>query len=189
MPEEHRHASRPPSRRPGMPVPGHSPVLPRLLRLRRQAAWKQSPPALACPAAQDGSQDDASGTGAQDGSKDETSGAPTGSPRLLLKQPLGSPAKTAQLGPPLRLIPAAEPLPLPPDLPRLRRKTPRRWIPPLLRLPLFHALLSVLILACLPHHPLSIPTALGLAFAVTFYVQVLAYRAGFSLDRRPVGDK
>ena len=186
MPEEHRHASHPPSRRPGMPVPGHSPVLPRLLRLRRQAAWKQSPPALACPAALT---QQSAGTAAQDGSQDEASGTPAGSPRLLLKQPLGSPAKAAQLGPPLRLIPAAEPLPLPPDLPHLRRKTPRRWIPPLLRLPLFHALLSVLILACLPHHPLSIPTALGLAFAVTFYVQVLAYRAGFSLDWRPVGDK
>lgn len=186
MPVKRHQAKRPPSRRPGMPIPGHAPVLPRLLQLRRRAAWQRSSSALARSAA--GAQP-AAGAGTQDEVPDEASGAQAGAPRLLLKQPLGSPAKAAQLGPPLRLIPVAEPLPLPPDLPHLRRKKRRHWIPPLLRLPLFHALLCVVFLACLPHHPLSIPTALGLACVVILYIQVLAYRAGFTLDHRPMGDQ
>jgi hypothetical protein len=52
----------------------------------------------------------------------------------------------------------------------------------MLRLPLFHALLSFICLALLPPRPLSIPVALGLAFAIVLYIQILAYRAGYRLD-------
>jgi hypothetical protein len=51
--------------------------------------------------------------------------------------------------------------------------------PAALRLPLFYALLSFTFLALLPPRPLSIPTALGLAAAVVFYIQFFARWIGY----------
>ena len=65
---------------------------------------------------------------------------------------------------------------------RLIRRLPplppkdRRGLPASLRLPLFHALLSFIFLSLLPQHPLSIPTALGLAFVIIVYLQFWAYK-------------
>jgi hypothetical protein len=73
--------------------------------------------------------------------------------------------------PRLHLRPRPPPAPGPADY--------RRRMPLPLRLPLFHAMLSVVFLALLPSHPLSIPTALGLAFALSFYVQFLANWLGY----------
>lgn len=57
-----------------------------------------------------------------------------------------------------------------------------RVTPNLVRLPIFHALLSFGLLAGLPHdEPLSIPTALGAAAAAIVYIQLLAYRGGWRL--------
>jgi hypothetical protein len=82
-------------------------------------------------------------------------------------------------------LPLKQPAPLkrPPLVPSYRlRKHP----PPVgaalrtpLRLPLLHALLSFIFIALLPQHPLSIPTALGAAFLVVFYLQFFAFRAGY----------
>jgi hypothetical protein len=89
---------------------------------------------------------------------------------LELERPL-RPTRPSQI-PRLRLLKRP---PLPPPSDDLRR------LPIPLRLPLFHALLSFIFLSLLPQRPLSIPTALGLAFACIFYIQFLALRAGFRL--------
>jgi hypothetical protein len=58
-----------------------------------------------------------------------------------------------------------------------------RWeIPPLLRLPIFHGLLTFFCLAFLPPRPLSIPIALGLSSVIVFYILVLANCQGFHLQ-------
>jgi hypothetical protein len=90
-------------------------------------------------------------------------------PRLRLKLPFRP--KRPTLVPRIRLIP---PLLHPPLRPGKNRSLP---IP--LRLPLLHALLSFVFLALLPQHPLSIPTALGLAFAVAFYIHFAANQMGY----------
>lgn len=102
----------------------------------------------------------------------------------------------SRIPPPVRRVEHPSQVELPPWPPgfvppiqpvNLRRRTkeppPRRpAIPAMLRLPLFHALLSFICLALLPPRPLSIPVALGLAFAIVLYIQILAYRAGYRLD-------
>jgi hypothetical protein len=88
---------------------------------------------------------------------------------LTLKRPLGA-LRIRQQVPRLRLV--YRPL-LPQPL------SDRRALPVALRLPALHALLSFVFLALLPQHPLSIPTALGLAFGVVVYIQVLAYGEGY----------
>ena len=85
---------------------------------------------------------------------------------LKLKQPLplpgpGAPGRPAPI-PRIRLVYR----PAPP---------PEASLTPV-RLALLHALFSFAALAGLPRHPLSIPTALGLAAAVVFYIQFLALR-------------
>jgi len=50
-----------------------------------------------------------------------------------------------------------------------------------LRLPILQAMLTFLILAQLPRHPLSIPLALGLSAVVLVYVQIIAYAMGYRL--------
>jgi hypothetical protein len=50
------------------------------------------------------------------------------------------------------------------------------------RLPLFHALVSFGCLSLLPASPLAIPTAFGLATALVFYIQILAYHTGYHLE-------
>lgn len=58
-----------------------------------------------------------------------------------------------------------------------------RWaLPPLLRLPIFHGLLTFFCLAFLPQHPLSIPIALGLSSVIVFYIHVLANCLGYRLQ-------
>lgn len=91
--------------------------------------------------------------------------------------------------PPYRL-PLKEPVPneLVSPVPRyrLRRRRPplisRGALPVPLRLPLLHALLSFIFIALLPQHPLSIPTALGAAFLVVFYILFFALRAGLQFE-------
>lgn len=55
----------------------------------------------------------------------------------------------------------------------------REALPVPLRLPLLHALLSFIFIALLPQHPVSIPTALGAAFLIVFYLLFFALRAGY----------
>jgi hypothetical protein len=83
---------------------------------------------------------------------------------LELKWPF-RPTRPSQI-PRLRLL--RRPLLLPPS-------DDSGSLPAPLRLPLLHALLSFIFLSLLPQHPLSIPTALGLAFACIFYIQFLAF--------------
>lgn len=59
------------------------------------------------------------------------------------------------------------------------RLTRVRPTPAPLRLPLVHAGLSFAILAALPHHPLAMPTAVGLALVIVIYTEMLAKRIGF----------
>lgn len=90
-------------------------------------------------------------------------------PLLHLKLPF-RPKRPTQV-PRIRLIP---PQLRPPQQPLRYRPLP---IP--LRLPLLHALLSFTFLALLPQRPISIPTALGLAFATGFYLHFAAYQMGY----------
>lgn len=87
---------------------------------------------------------------------------------LEVKGSFAPPKRPAQYGPPLMLIPKPPPSEPAPDY--------RRVLPQALRLPLLHAALSFAILYLLPSHPLSMPTAIGLAAALIIYVQWLADR-------------
>ncbi len=63
---------------------------------------------------------------------------------------------------------------------RISRSSPGQ-LPPALRLPVFHGLLTFFCLAFLPQHPLSIPIALGLSSVIVFYIHVLANLLGYRL--------
>lgn len=91
---------------------------------------------------------------------------------LKLKKPF-RPSRPSQI-PRLRLRPRPFPAP----------ERQRRGLPAPLRLPLLHAVLSFIFLAILPPRPLSIPTALGLAAAIIFYIIAAANYSGYHLDDR-----
>jgi hypothetical protein len=108
--------------------------------------------------------------------------------RLALRPPKAALGPTPEEAP--EALEAAPPWP-PPTGRRLRvaprsqaaaeAERRRKELPVPLRLPLLHALLSFIFLALLPGHPLSIPTAFGLAAAVVVYIHLLAWRLGYYL--------